>query len=50
MSKKKHKNSLIDPALEKDGCGIGFVVSMKGERTHRIVEMGLEMLSYWRLT
>jgi len=35
---------LLDPRLERDACGVGFVVSVKGERSHGIVEKGLEVL------
>ncbi len=30
--------------MEKDGCGVGFVVSLKGERTHHILKQGLHAL------
>ena len=30
--------------MEKDGCGVGFVVSLKGERTHHILNQGLHAL------
>jgi glutamate synthase (NADPH/NADH) large chain len=35
---------LYDPRFEKDACGIGFVVNIKGQRSHRIVENGLQVL------
>ncbi len=35
---------LRDPRIEHDACGVGFVVDVKGERSHRIVEQGLEVL------
>ncbi len=38
------KQGLYDPSNEKDGCGIGFVVNIKGQKTHRIVEQGLQVL------
>ena len=28
---------LYDPAHEHDACGVGFVVNIKGERSHDIV-------------
>ncbi|MEM7180075.1 MAG: glutamate synthase large subunit [Spirochaetota bacterium] len=34
-------NGLYDPSLEHDSCGVGFVTSAAGEKSHRIVEMGL---------
>ena len=35
---------LYDPAFEHDACGIGFVVRINGEKTHDIVEKGVEIL------
>ncbi|GKS59304.1 glutamate synthase [Nitrospira sp.] len=35
---------LYDPAQEKDSCGIGFVVNMKGQKSHEIVQKGLQVL------
>ena len=35
---------LYDPRLEHDACGIGFVASIKGQRTHEIVRKGIEVL------
>src|SRR5688500_17958878 len=35
---------LYDPAHEHDGCGVGFVVDIKGRRSHIIVEQGLRIL------
>ncbi len=35
---------LRDPRLEHDACGVGFVVDVKGQTSHRIVEQGLEVL------
>ncbi len=35
---------LYDPRYEHDSCGVGMVVHMKGKSSHRVVEMGLEML------
>jgi len=35
---------LYDPALERDACGIGFVVSIQAEASHDIVAKGLEIL------
>lgn len=29
---------LYDPRLEKDGCGVGFVASIDGIRSHRILK------------
>ena len=38
------KQGLYDPSFEHDACGIGFVVNIKGERSHQVVEQGLTVL------
>ena len=38
------KQGLYDPELEKDSCGVGFVASIKGEKSHGIIKKGLEVL------
>ena len=38
------KQGLYDPRFEKDNCGIGFIASIKGEKSHEIVEKGLLIL------
>src|SRR5260221_12598846 len=38
------KEGLYDRAYEHDSCGIGFVASIKGERSHEIIARGLEVL------
>ncbi len=38
------KQGLYDPQFEKDACGIGFVVNIKGQRSHSIVQNGLQVL------
>ncbi|MGE0228579.1 MAG: glutamate synthase large subunit [Dehalococcoidia bacterium] len=35
---------LYDPAHEHDSCGVGFVVHLKGKRSHQIVRDGLTAL------
>src|SRR5438034_9676451 len=35
---------LVDPRTERDACGVGFVVNVKGERSHDIIEKGLTVL------
>src|SRR5499427_6034612 len=35
---------LYDPRFEHDACGVGFVVNIKGQRSHAVVERGLEVL------
>src|SRR5580704_13098958 len=38
------RDGLYDPAYEHDACGVGFVVNMRGEKSHQIVRSGLEIL------
>src|SRR5437868_3969694 len=38
------REGLYDPAYEHDGCGIGFVAHVKGERSAEIVRSALELL------
>ncbi len=38
------KQGLYDPKFEHDACGIGFVVNIKGNKSHAIVEQGLTVL------
>ncbi|MES2636427.1 MAG: glutamate synthase large subunit [Pseudomonadota bacterium] len=36
---------LYNSANEKDACGVGFVAHIKGEKSHEIVQKGLELLT-----
>ena len=36
---------LYDPRAEHDACGVGFVVDMKGRRSHEIVRLALRALT-----
>ncbi|BFU90650.1 MAG: glutamate synthase, large subunit [Nitrospira sp.] len=38
------RQGLYDPRYEKDSCGIGFVVNIKGKKSHDIVRKGLQVL------
>jgi len=38
------KQGLYDPRFEHDACGVGFVVHMKGKKSHEIVENALTIL------
>ncbi|MCI0456236.1 MAG: hypothetical protein L0Z62_04550, partial [Gemmataceae bacterium] len=38
------KQGLYDPQYEHDSCGVGFVVDMKGRRSHDLVEKGIQVL------
>ena len=35
---------LYDPSFEHDACGVGFVVNMKGRRSHSLIQQGLQIL------
>jgi glutamate synthase (NADPH/NADH) len=32
---------LYDPTLEKDACGVGFIVSIDGIRSHKVKKLTL---------
>jgi glutamate synthase domain-containing protein 2/glutamate synthase domain-containing protein 1/glutamate synthase domain-containing protein 3 len=38
------KQGLYDPAFEHDACGIGFIVNIKGNKSHQIVQQALTIL------
>ncbi len=38
------KQGLYDPRFEHDACGVGFVVNIKGEKSHEIVKQALTVL------
>ena len=38
------KQGLYDPALEHDACGMGFVVNIKGKKSHEIIDEALTVL------
>ena len=38
------KQGLYDPQFERDACGVGFIVHMKGNKSHAIVEQALTIL------
>ena len=39
------RQGLYDPSFEHDACGFGFVVDLKGEATHDIIQKALQVLS-----
>ncbi|HJZ70320.1 MAG TPA: glutamate synthase large subunit [Vicinamibacterales bacterium] len=39
-----HATGLYDPANEHDACGVGFVVDIKGRKSHGVIEKGLQVL------
>jgi glutamate synthase (ferredoxin) len=38
------KQGLYDPFFEHDACGVGFVVDMKGRKSHQIVKQAIQVL------
>ena len=38
------RQGLYDPRNEHDACGVGFIVHIKGHKSHAIVSQGLELL------
>jgi glutamate synthase (NADPH/NADH) large chain len=44
MSEAPQAQGLYDPSREHDACGVGFVAHIKGQKSHRIVEQGLQIL------
>jgi glutamate synthase (ferredoxin) len=38
------KQGLYDPRLEHDACGVGFVVDLKGRKSHELVQKALQIL------
>ena len=41
---KKPAEGLYEPSTEHDSCGVGFVVDIKGRKSHKIVEDSLTIL------
>jgi len=44
LSGLPEKQGLYDPRFEHEACGVGFVVNIKGEKSHEIVEQALTVL------
>ncbi|SCY43071.1 glutamate synthase large subunit [Alkaliphilus peptidifermentans] len=38
------RQGLYNPSMEKDSCGVGFIVNINGYRTHEILHQGLQIL------
>src|SRR5260221_3894823 len=38
------KQGLYDPQFEHEACGVGFVVNIKGRKSHAIIQQALEVL------
>ena len=41
---RPEKQGLYDPRFEHDACGVGFVVNVKGRKSHRILEQAIQVL------
>ncbi|MBM4250527.1 MAG: glutamate synthase large subunit [Deltaproteobacteria bacterium] len=48
MTLQNQRQGLYDPRFERDGCGIGAIVNMRGERTHTVVRQALMILQNLR--
>ncbi|MDA1274517.1 MAG: glutamate synthase large subunit [Verrucomicrobia bacterium] len=44
MTSAPGKQGLYDPQFEHDACGVGFVVNIKGKKSHEIVRQGITIL------
>ena len=38
------RQGLYDPRYEHDACGQGFVVNIKGHKSHRVLEQAIQVL------
>src|SRR6266404_6811274 len=38
------KQGLYDPRFEHEACGVGFLVNIKGRKSHSMITEGLEIL------
>ncbi len=38
------KQGLYDPRFEHDSCGVGFIVDIKGRKSHEIIRNGIQIL------
>src|SRR5215471_13088682 len=38
------KQGLYDPQFEHDSCGVGFVVNIKGRKSHAIIQQAMQAL------
>ena len=44
MTKNQEQQGLYEPQTESDACGVGFVVDMKGRKSHKIIDNALTIL------
>ena len=40
-------SGLYDPSLEKDACGVGFIVHIDGKKTHDVLVSAQELSRRW---
>ncbi len=38
------EEGLYNPTLHHDSCGVGFLANINGEKTHRVIEKGIQIL------
>src|SRR5688572_1859594 len=38
------KQGLYDPQFEHDACGVGFLVNIKGKKSHKVIKDALQIL------
>ncbi len=43
---QNQKRGLYDPRFEHDACGVGLLVNVKGIKSHKLVEQGLQVLEH----
>ena len=43
------KNYIYDESMEHDSCGVGLVASTEGIKSRKVVEQGIEAVSYTHL-
>ncbi|MCI9286231.1 MAG: glutamate synthase subunit alpha, partial [Muribaculaceae bacterium] len=43
---KMRARGLYDPRYEHDACGVGLLVNVKGVKSHKLVEKGLQVLEH----
>src|SRR5262245_17199819 len=43
---RTRREGLYQPSTEHDSCGVGFIVHMKGEKSHDIIEKALLALNH----
>lgn len=48
MMQKTTREGLYDPDYERDACGVGMLVNIRGEKSHDIVESALSVLENMR--